>query len=128
MIRACCHETVPACRAARVSGSAVVNVWESDRRAPAVRSLTVRTHATSATTAISRTVHSCGDAAGDANAAVACTYSAASRTFNAATPASSRATPASPSKQASAKSRNGSSQNGSAREPIWSAPEAVGPM
>ena len=36
MIRACCQEIVPACRAARVSGSAVVRARDSDRRAPAV--------------------------------------------------------------------------------------------
>ena len=114
MIRACCHEIVPACRAARVSGSAVVSAWQSDRRAPADRSLTVRTHATSATTAISWAVCSCGDAAGGASAPAACTYSAASRTFSAAVRASSRATSASPSRQASASSRNGSSRRGSA--------------
>ena len=114
MIRACCQEIVPACKAARVSGSAVVKAWHSDRRAPAERSLTVRTHATSATTAISWAVCSCGDAAGGAKALAARTYSAASRTFNAAVRASSRATSASPSRQASARSRNGSSRRGPA--------------
>ena len=114
MIRACCHEIVPDCRAPKVSGSAVVNAWQSDRKAPAERSLTVRTHAISATTAISRAVCSCGDTAGGANAVAARTYSAASRTFNAAFRASSRATSASPSRQASAKSRNGSSRRGPA--------------
>ena len=108
MIRACCHETDPACKAARVSGSAVVRACDSASRAPADRSLTVSTHATSATRAISRAVCSCGDAAGGAKAVAARTYSAASRTFNAAARASSRATSASPSKHASAKSRNGS--------------------
>ncbi|CAH0306193.1 hypothetical protein SRABI26_04695 [Arthrobacter sp. Bi26] len=71
MIRACCQEIVPACSAARASGSAVVSARESDRRAPAVRSLTVRTQATSATMAMAWAVRSGGDAAGGASAPVA---------------------------------------------------------
>ncbi len=66
MIRAWAQEIVPDSRAARVSGSAVVRARASARRAAAVRSLTVRTQATSATRAISWTARSCGDAAGGA--------------------------------------------------------------
>ncbi len=51
--RACCQEMVPSCNADRVNGKAVVSSRDSASSAPAVRSLIVRTQATSATTAIS---------------------------------------------------------------------------
>lgn len=111
-IRACCQEIVPACSAASVSGRFVVSARESDTRAPAVRSLTVRTQATSATVAISWAVLSCGDAAGDANNLLASTYSAVSLTFRAAVPASCRANSARASRQSSASSRSGSASGG----------------
>ncbi|BCW67253.1 hypothetical protein NicSoilB4_20160 [Arthrobacter sp. NicSoilB4] len=116
MILACCQDSVPACRAPKVSGSAAVNACDSVSRALAERSLTVRTHATSATKAISWAVRSCGDAAGGTNALAALTYSARSRTFKAAERASRLANSANPSKHASATSRNGSPPNGSGRE------------
>jgi hypothetical protein len=68
MIRACCHETDPVCSADNVNGSSVVSVLASNRRAPAARSLTVRTPAISDATAISLTVRSCPEAAGGAMA------------------------------------------------------------
>ena len=78
------------------------------RRALAVRSLTVRTHATSAVMAISWAVRSCGDTAGAAIAVAASAYSAARCTFRAAISASTRDASASPSRHASARSRRGS--------------------
>ena len=71
MILACCHEIVPACSAENVNGRAVARTCASPSRAPAVRSLTVRAHATSATTAISCPVWSSGDSAGPARACAA---------------------------------------------------------
>jgi hypothetical protein len=53
MIRVCCHEIVPSCNADSVNGRVVVSACASASRAPAARSLTVSTQATSATTAIS---------------------------------------------------------------------------
>jgi hypothetical protein len=102
MTLACCHEMLPASKAARVSGRVLVSSRDSDSNAPALRSLTVRTHATSATTAISWAVFSCGEAAGAARAAAFSAYAAARCTLTAAIIASARADSASPSRHSSA--------------------------
>ena len=108
MIRPCCHDSVPAPSAARVSGRSVLSLADSSRKRAAAPSLTVSAHATSAVTDISSASRSETDASGAAKAAAAAAKPAAAWTFNAATLASSLAVPASTSSHASASSRNGS--------------------
>ena len=71
MIRACCHDKVPAWSADSVRGRALVRSRASNSRALAARSLMVRTPAISEVVAISLTVWSCADSAGDAMASSA---------------------------------------------------------
>ena len=115
MIRACCQEMVPACRAARVKGRAVVSRWEVDSSDAAFGSLTVRTQASSAMAAISWAVFSCGDSAGGVSAVVPSRNSVVVKTFKAAVLASSREMTARRSREPSTPWRSGSGPAGSSR-------------
>lgn len=106
---ACCHETFPACSAARVSGKDVAKAWDCSNSMPAARSPMASTQPTSAAIAISSAwTGMSGGAADRAESA----YLAVASAFNAATRASVREIPARMSRHPSEAAARGSACRG----------------